>query len=304
MRPPRTSLAIMIAVAVIFPMAAFSQDQKKDEKKSQGGEQHGGGGKLTQQAAPRAATPQGHVANGQHHQEGGATAPSQQIQVSHHSNIQPSAPQRSYSGGNASHGQQKHAQGVSPQIVSNSSSVKPSYRAGGSTVSPQIVRSGNGGGGGYQGQVAPNAQYNSGNGGGHQGRGGGYAGQVTPNSQYNSGNNYGGNWYPANTHNDWNQNGQYYWNNHNYRWYQGGWLIIDTGFNPYYVTTGYSGYSNNGSVVSSVQAALANQGYYNGPVDGMMGRGTRRAIANYQGDHNLNVTGRINGDLLQSLQIQ
>ena len=275
MKIPTTLLTLMIGMAVVCPKSAFSQDQKKDGHKSSGAQSHGG------KAAQHAAAPQGHAANVQHHQ-GGAAASSQQVQVSHSSNVQ-----RSYSGGNSYHGQQKHSQGVSPQIVSNNGSAQ-SYRHSG---------------GGYNGQVAPNAQYNGGNGGGHQGRGG-YQGQVTPNGQYNRGNNYGGNWYPANTHNDWNQNNVYYWNNHHYGWYQGGWLILDAGFNPYYTSTGYVGYSNSGSIVSSVQSALANQGYYNGPIDGIMGGGTRSAIANYQGDHNLNVTGHINGDLLQSLQIQ
>lgn len=300
MKIPPTLLTLIIGMAVVCPKTAFSQDQKKEEHKSSGAQSHGG--KSAQQAAPRPAAP-GHAANGQHHQGGGATAPAQQMQVNHHSSVQQSAPQRSYSGGNASHGQQKHSQGVSPQIVSNSGSSQSYHRSGGTVVTPQVAQSRGGHGGGFSGQVAPNAQYNGANGGGHQGRGG-YQGQVAPNSQYNSGNNYGGNWYPANSHRDWNQNQQYYWNHHNYCWYQGGWLIIDAGFNPYYVTTGYSGNYNNGSIVSSVQQSLANQGYYNGPIDGIMGRGTRHAIANYQGDHNLNATGHINGDLLQSLQIQ
>jgi len=296
MKIPTTLLTVIVIMAVIFPMSAFSQDQKKDEKKPNGGHQ--------QQAAPHHAAPQGHAANVQH-QGGRVGSPSQQGQVSHSANVQQAAPQRSYSGGNVSHGQQKHAQGSSPQVVSNNGSVQSHHQSGGSAVTPQVAQSrgSHGHGGGYAGQVAANSQYNGGNGGGHQGRGG-YVGQVTPNTHYNSGNNYGGNWYPATSHNDWNQNNLYYWNNHNYCWYQGGWLIIDAGFNPYYVNTGYSGYSNNGSIVSSVQASLANQGYYDGPVDGMMGRGTRRAIANYQGDHNLNVTGHINDDLLESLQIQ
>ncbi len=125
--------------------------------------------------------------------------------------------------------------------------------------------------------------------------------QVTPNNQYNRGNHYGGLWSGANTHNDWNHHGQHYWNNNNYMWYQGGWLIISSGFNPFYVNSGYSNY---GSPVSSVQASLANQGYYNGLIDGDAGPGTRNAIASYQNDHNLYVTGHINNDLLQSLQIQ
>lgn len=120
--------------------------------------------------------------------------------------------------------------------------------------------------------------------------------QVSSNQQYTRNNNYGGLWFPANTHDNWNRNQQYYWNNHNYRWYQGGWLIIDAGFSPYY--------SNGGSTVRSVQMRLADQGYYRGPIDGDIGPGTRHAIADYQSDQGLRVTGRINDPLLQSLGLE
>jgi len=128
--------------------------------------------------------------------------------------------------------------------------------------------------------------------------------QVYSNQQYNRNNNYGGLWYPAHTHSDWNQNQHYYWNNHNYQWYNGGWLIIDAGFNPYYTNSGYgSGYGYRGSVVSDVQVRLSRQGYYHGAIDGDIGPGTRHAIAEYQGDHDLLVTGRINDPLLLSLRL-
>lgn len=134
--------------------------------------------------------------------------------------------------------------------------------------------------------------------------------QVYSNQQYNRGNNYGGLWFAANTHSNWNQNQQYYWNNHNYRWYEGGWLIIDAGYNPYYSNAGYGyggygyrSYGYSGSVVVSVQSRLANLGYYRGSIDGDIGPGTRNAIASYQGDNDLRVTGRINDPLLQSLRL-
>ena len=119
--------------------------------------------------------------------------------------------------------------------------------------------------------------------------------------QYTQGNNYGGLWFPANSHNDWNHDNQYYWNNHNYGWYNGGWLIIDAGFNPYYEN---SPYSSGGSTVANVQSSLAGQGYYNGPIDGIYGPGTRNGIANYQSDNGLRATGRINDPLLQSLGLE
>ena len=104
--------------------------------------------------------------------------------------------------------------------------------------------------------------------------------------QYTRSNNYGGLWFPETTHRDWDRNGEHYWNRHHYRWYEGGWLIIDGGFTPYY--------SNGGSIASSVQMRLADQGYYRGPIDGDIGPGSRNAIANYQSDYGLRVTGRIN----------
>jgi len=126
--------------------------------------------------------------------------------------------------------------------------------------------------------------------------------QVAATQQrYNRGNNFGGLWFPANSHVDWNRSNQYSWNHHNYRWYEGGWLIIDAGYNPFYVTTGYS---YGGSSVRNVQVKLADQGYYRGPIDGDIGPGTRNGIANYQADHELRVTGRINDPLLQSLGLE
>ena len=117
------------------------------------------------------------------------------------------------------------------------------------------------------------------------------------NQQYNRTNNYGGLWYAGNTHSDWSRDGEHSWNHHNYRWYDGGWLIIDGGYTPAY-------YSNTGSTVSDVQATLADQGYYHGSIDGDIGPGTRSAIANYQGDNDLRVTGRINDPLLRSLRLE
>ena len=59
--------------------------------------------------------------------------------------------------------------------------------------------------------------------------------------------------------------------------------------------------SRNGSSDASVQRALARRGYYNGPIDGDIGQGSRRAIARYQQEHGLRVTGSINSSLLNSL---
>jgi hypothetical protein len=52
---------------------------------------------------------------------------------------------------------------------------------------------------------------------------------------------------------------------------------------------------------ASVQAALARRGYYNGPIDGDIGSGSRRAIARFQANHGLTPTGSINQSLLRAL---
>jgi hypothetical protein len=54
-------------------------------------------------------------------------------------------------------------------------------------------------------------------------------------------------------------------------------------------------------VIANVQAALQQQGYYSGEVDGLIGPLTRGAIADYQRDHGLYMTSTIDQPTLQSL---
>jgi hypothetical protein len=54
-------------------------------------------------------------------------------------------------------------------------------------------------------------------------------------------------------------------------------------------------------VIANVQAALQQQGYYHGDVDGLIGPLTREAIANYQRDHGLYTTSTIDQPTLRSL---
>lgn len=54
-------------------------------------------------------------------------------------------------------------------------------------------------------------------------------------------------------------------------------------------------------VIANVQAALQQQGYYHGDVDGLIGPLTRTAIADYQRDHGLYTTSAIDQPTLQSL---
>ena len=55
------------------------------------------------------------------------------------------------------------------------------------------------------------------------------------------------------------------------------------------------------SMEAAVQTVLARQGYYQGPIDGMIGPATSRAIRNYQRDHRLTPTGTINPALAASM---
>ena len=57
------------------------------------------------------------------------------------------------------------------------------------------------------------------------------------------------------------------------------------------------------SVSASVQRALAERGFYRGPVDGDIGPGSRRAIAHFQEEHGLRPSGEIDEPLLRALRL-
>ena len=57
----------------------------------------------------------------------------------------------------------------------------------------------------------------------------------------------------------------------------------------------------NHSEGAAVQQALSQRGYYGGGIDGRIGPQSRRAIARYQADRGLRVTGGVSSSLLQSL---
>jgi hypothetical protein len=121
----------------------------------------------------------------------------------------------------------------------------------------------------------------------------------------------------------WSYDRDYWRTHHHHRYYNDllGVYIIDN-FAPDYYPYGYdSGYgygysepytqpvygSDFGADYSTrvaVQDALAQAGYYNGPIDGIIGSGTRSAISNYQYDAGLSVTGMIDNALIDSLGIQ
>jgi len=79
----------------------------------------------------------------------------------------------------------------------------------------------------------------------------------------------------------------------------------DSDYYPYYdddqsTYVGLDQYGNN-ATVSAVQSELAKLGYYRGAIDGVEGDETQAALARYQEDHDLSVTGTLTAATLQSL---
>jgi len=97
---------------------------------------------------------------------------------------------------------------------------------------------------------------------------------------------------------NWDRGRVYSWNNNRYHWYGGSWVIYDA--SPRVV---YTEREIGGSVVADVQAELRRRGYDAGPADGVMGGRTRSAILDFQADHGLARTGRINESLLRALDL-
>ena len=93
--------------------------------------------------------------------------------------------------------------------------------------------------------------------------------------------------------------GYYYWDS--------GYWYPAWGYDPSYDTYAYDGpiYGFDGlnpdQVVADVQAQLQKDGYYNGPVNGILDPATQSAIAYYQRDHNLAITSVVDAATVQSL---
>jgi hypothetical protein len=297
----KLSINMIASLAIILPMSAFADDQ------NQGGKKQGNSSRDGQQQGGRGAS------QGASHASNQALGNSQnQGRMNNSSSAQRNSTRISNSSGTvnqnnsrSSTSQSVQQSGIQQNQVSSNRQLNQAATPSGRQLTQSQVRTNqqqnpaslSTGRQLTQSQVRSNQQRSS--------------TQYSSNQrQYTQSNNYGGLWYPANSHSGWNQNNQYYWNNHNYGWYNGGWLIIDAGFNPYYANNGYYGngysnygYSSGGSTVANVQSSLATQGYYRGAIDGINGPGTRNAIANYQGDNGLRATGRIDDPLLQSLGI-
>jgi Putative peptidoglycan binding domain len=76
-----------------------------------------------------------------------------------------------------------------------------------------------------------------------------------------------------------------------------------TGVQPEDNTAAPNGAPVADAAVEAIQERLAQLGYYNSPVDGIFGPTTRDAVAKYQIDNQLDVTGSLSPDTLQSLGV-
>jgi hypothetical protein len=132
----------------------------------------------------------------------------------------------------------------------------------------------------------------------------------------------------ANWHGDWDRRHAHFFHNRFFVFDDGFWFGLDAGFYPWdylpyysddyypydYYADGSQPYDNTDNTepvdngvpaadptVEATQERLAQLGYYNGPVDGIFGPTTRDAVANYQIANQLNVTGSLSPDTMQSL---
>ena len=128
-----------------------------------------------------------------------------------------------------------------------------------------------------------------------------------------------GNW-----HRDWDRRHAHFFHNRFFVFDDGFWFGLDDGFFPWdylpyyaddyypydyyadvepndYTEPVYNGVPTPDPTVQAVQTQLTQQGYYTGPVDGIFGAATRDAVAKYQIAKQLNVTGSLSPDTLQSL---
>jgi len=128
---------------------------------------------------------------------------------------------------------------------------------------------------------------------------------------------------PAEVSRGWDRRHIHNFDHHHFRFFNGGWVIADDGFYGYpygdypygyydnydqpstYSSPAYSyDYSSSDSLISDVQNQLTRLGYVTGPADGDMGPLTQNAVAQFQRDNNLPITGRLNSVTLQALGIQ
>jgi hypothetical protein len=130
-----------------------------------------------------------------------------------------------------------------------------------------------------------------------------------------SGQQFSGQNYSAfrNYHREWHDRNWWSRNHSRITFYFGAPYYWDTGY--WYPAWGYYpdyvyeydgpiyGYNNLApdQVILNVQAQLQRDGYYNGPIDGVIGPMTRSAVAQFQADHGLAITSAIDQPTLSTL---
>jgi len=130
----------------------------------------------------------------------------------------------------------------------------------------------------------------------------------------------------ADSHPDWDHRRAYYASNHWWAYNGYDWIGLDAGFYPWdyypYYTYDYypydyfvsnptdlpPAYQNTTSTppapdptVIAAQTELAQLNYYGGPIDGLFGPTTRDAVARFQTNLNLTVTGSLTPDTMRTL---
>ena len=141
---------------------------------------------------------------------------------------------------------------------------------------------------------------------------------------------------------NWDRRGDHWWHGHRCHFVNGSWVIFDLGFYPwdtflypygnyygygyypysygydpgYYDSYGYQDeeyYGANSddvtvrsadSIVANAQEELAQQGYYRGEIDGILGSEMSRAIARFQSNQGLRVTGVLTRDTVNALGLR
>ena len=95
--------------------------------------------------------------------------------------------------------------------------------------------------------------------------------------------------------------------NTGYYYLNAGYWYPAYGYDPVYTYSDYDGpiytYGNllPDQVIANVQLALRDVGYYLGPITGSLGPATRSALANFQRDNGLDITGAVDEWTVKSL---
>jgi hypothetical protein len=118
----------------------------------------------------------------------------------------------------------------------------------------------------------------------------------------------GGFWwglYPWDYYPDYGYGDYPYDNSYDYPYDSSGYPYDAAEYSPSQPYSYYNGYAPSGqyanAVVSAVQSKLANLGYYHGAIDGKLGDESEAALARYQQDQALSVTGTVTPATLQAL---